>query len=548
MKMETITSFYSILDLRKSPCQENKRPAFFADLNLDQVIDRIRRDWGENISSFYYYLPADQECEDYRREVFADVKNQGVYEVLFAFYKRMKTRREIFFKKEEVSFCWQRAVWHVQEAGCYCGAFEKLCLGLENAPLRSAGMRSFLAYLKAYIASADFQKMQEAADQLQKQLESVRLVLTYENDRIAVSAGEVEGAYDSFLQQYFPQAEKSGLYREGMRNPFEAIKELTELEQELCRLCRKLYPDFFQKIEVFYKRYEEYAPEVLTQFSSEIGYYLSFYRFEQRMRERGFSFAEPTILSNPAENPRTERHEAYPEHEEGEAGGWAEGTADNEMRVRGLYDLALACAACEESREIVSNDIEMGSGEGFFVLTGPNQGGKTTFARSLGQMVYFAKMGLDVPAVSARLCRFADILTHFSVEESVETGRGKLKEELERLAPMMESVRGEQTKAFIVINELFTTAANYDACIMGKRVLEFFLRQGCRGIYVTHLKELSGADPKIVSLRALLDEQGRHTYRIERSSAADCASAVRLVEKHGLKYDQLKKRLAGGTI
>ena len=38
----------------------------------------------------------------------------------------------------------------------------------------------------------------------------------------------------------------------------------------------------------------------------------------------------------------------------------------------------------------------METGERFFVLTGPNQGGKTTFARSLGQLVYFTRIGLDL--------------------------------------------------------------------------------------------------------------------------------------------------------
>ncbi len=145
------------------------------------------------------------------------------------------------------------------------------------------------------------------------------------------------------------------------------------------------------------------------------------------------------------------------------------------MSAVGLYDLALACTG----REVVTNDMFFKEQERFFVLTGPNQGGKTTFARSLGQLVYFSMMGLDVPAVSARVYRFPDILTHFSVEESVETGRGKLKEELTRLAPMMKDLGGRH--AFVVINELFTTAANYDACIMGRRVLEHFLDKGCFG-------------------------------------------------------------------
>ena len=67
--------------------------------------------------------------------------------------------------------------------------------------------------------------------------------------------------------------------------------------------------------------------------------------------------------------------------------------------------------------------------------------------------------------------------------------------ELVRLVPTMKaSCEGNLE----VINELFTTA-NYDACIMGKRVLEHPLAQGCMGIYVTHLEELGEECPGAAS-------------------------------------------------
>ena len=192
------------------------------------------------------------------------------------------------------------------------------------------------------------------------------------------------------------------------------------------------------------------------------------------------------------------------------------------------------------SNIVIPNDLHNDKGERFFVLTGPNQGGKTTFARSLGQLVYFTKMGLDVPAVSANVPYFPDIQTHFSVEESVETGRGKLKEELTRLAPMMEENRKD---TFVIINELFTTAASYDAEIMGKKVLKHFIGLGCMGIYVTHLQELAGSHEGIVSLRAMLDENRIQTFKIERGAAEDTACAENVVNRYRLTYEQLKERL-----
>ncbi len=243
----------------------------------------------------------------------------------------------------------------------------------------------------------------------------------------------------------------------------------------------------------------------------EIRFYLSYAGLQREMEEKGFAFAVPASAD------------------------------DRPMEAEGLYDLALACVLVKKNRKVVANDFRYGEGESFFVLTGPNQGGKTTFARSLGQLVYFARIGLDVPAAEANVPFFKDIQSHFSVEESVETGRGKLKEELERLAPMMEEKRHG---TFVVINELFTTAANCDALVMGRRVLEHFIRLGCAGIYVTHLKELAEAHENAVSLRALLDENRVPTYVIRRGEAEDVPCAENRVAKHRLTYEQLKERLS----
>lgn len=500
-------NFVSILDLEESPYKERECPAFFQDLNLDQIIERIRLDWGGEVRSFYEYFPANAACEEYRREILADVRQEGVYESLCELVDKMKERREAFNRKEAVEMEQQKAAWHLREVNCYCEAFSRLFQQMEGFHFQSKGMLAFQEYLCKYLSSDSFVKMQENAGKLLKDRKAFRLTLIWENDRVMVSPGETEGCYDTFLKEVFPGNDRQ------MKSPFEASPDLSDWEREVLKMFRKQNPGFFEELGKFYKKYKYYTEDVLIRFASEIGFYLSFSFFERRMRARGLVFAEPQR---------------------------ADSGKGEVMSAEGLYDLALACTG----QKVVANNMKFDMEEKFFVLTGPNQGGKTTFARSLGQMVYFAKMGLDVPALSAKVYYFTDVSTHFSVEESVQTGRGKLEEELGRLASIMFPARGEQERAFVVINELFTTAANYDAVIMGKRVLEHFLARDCRGIYVTHLKELSEAHSQIVSLRAMTDEEGIPTFQIMRGQAQESAGAVRLVDKHRLTYGQLKERLS----
>ena len=506
--------FKSILDLReKEDGSDRPREAFYQDLNLDYIIKRICLEWEEDVSRFYYYLPADEACENYRREVFADVKKDGVYESLCGFVERMQLWKEAAEKKEKVRSLLQKELWHIGGAKYYCDAFLTLEKELSGLELGSRGMKEFMGYLRECLKEESFRSLCAAADETLTGFGGIRLILDYRDGRLNVTQGEAAGAYEAFLEESFPIGRQQGDRpdKKAMKSPFDVSVNLSDLEEEVIKIVRKRNPEPFRQAESFCGRYGEYARETLLRFASEIKYYLSYRCFEKRMQENGFLFAAP------------------------------ETSGEREMYARGLYDLALACAGGKgEQKTVVSNDAEYREGESFFVLTGPNQGGKTTFARSLGQLIYFTKMGLDVPAAAANVHYFGALLTHFSVEESVETGRGKLKEELERLKPMMSA---SARNAFVVINELFTTAANYDACEMGRRVLSHFAQGQCRGIYVTHLRELAEGGGEIVSLRAMLDENGRQSFRIERSEAVESAGAIRLVDKYRLTYGQLKERL-----
>lgn len=498
-------AFNSILDLRKSPYKGEARPSLYLDLNINQIVDRIEALWGEKIGKLYHYLPADGDCEAYRREVMQDVKKGRLYEGLLAFVSGMKEYKESCISKEAVTMEIQKAAWHVKEVMQYGEALKRLYEVLQETELTSRGFGALREYLKQYMNSAEFQGMYQEAEALCKERREIRFQLTYDGGLVVLSETEANGTYDRFLQERL-----SGQGKE-MKSPFGEKKELTGLEQELISILHKKQPEHFKKTMTFYKTYGEYARQPLIELAEEIVYYLAYYKFEQKMQGLGFTFTAPTV------------------------------DTEQEMFAIGLYDLALACVNSEEKKEVTGNDMVYHAGESFFVVTGPNQGGKTTFARSLGQLLFFTKMGLDVPAKAANVHAFPHILTHFSVEESIETGRGKLQEELVRLQPMMTS---SFEGAFVIINELFTTAANYDACMMGQKVLQHFIAQHCRGIYVTHLKELTQAHESVVSMRAMLDEQGIQTHKIIRKEPGDEACAVGLVNKHQLTYAQLKERLS----
>ena len=497
---------FSILDGYDKEMDPLEVPSFYRDLNIIQILDKIEKRWGRSVRRFYRYLPANRETEDYRRSVFSDVKKDPVYGALMKFVADMEEVSQIRGEKEKAVDPLQKAVWLIREIECYCDAYELLGKELGASGLSSEGMQTLRDVIGAYIKSAEYRGMREQTSALLEEIRSMRFVLTYDRDRISVSLGEVpgDGAYEEMVRKAFGGEKKT------LSNPFIINPYITEFEKQCLDILKKKKPEFFKKLKAVASANADYRKKVLDRFEKEIVFYLSFRTLELEMEGLGYCFAAP---------------------------GTEE---DAPMRAEGLYDLALAITATADDRDVISNDFIYEEGDRFFVLTGPNQGGKTTFARSLGQLVYFTKIGLDVPARSANVHYFTGLQTHFSVEESIETGRGKLKEELVRLVPMMNE---RMKKGFVVINELFTTAASYDAIIMGKKVLGHFLGLGCMGIYVTHLKELTDKAEGIVSLRAMLDENGIQTFKISRGEADDVPCAENQVNKYRLTYKQLKERL-----
>ncbi len=479
-------------------------PVFFADLNLDQILDRICEGWGENVRKLYEVFPATKEDEDYRREIYADIRKEDILSFLMEYYRSIRERSTYTQRKENASEPLQKQVWYLREAVTYIYSMETLHEELSSAPIRSEGMKAFAAFISECVTDDNYIKLKESALKLWQELCSFRVVLTYEKERFTIAEGKGAGEYEQFLTECFPGQKRDFL------SPFTDTGAYSKLEQEIVKLFKKKHKNFFKDLDIFCKEHPGYIHDGVSIVESEIVYYLAFAVFEDNMIKKGLSMCAPK-------------------------------PSEDKLTATALYDLALALTNMGSGKTVVPNELYLAGDENFFVLTGPNQGGKTTYGRSLGQLIYFTKMGLDVPAEAASVPYYGNLWTHFSVEESVETGRGKLMDELVRLKPIMED---EQTGAFIVINELFTTAANYDAIEMGKRVLKFLSAKKCKGIYVTHLGELSKSCDGVVSLRATVDKDNVQTFVIERSEAKEAGGTNRQVLKYKLTYEQLKERFS----
>lgn len=495
----------SILHPGESLKRETSYDVLFDDLNINQIIEKISSCWYEDISSLYHLIPEDIETEEYRNSIFKCIKNKEIRNSFEAFVSALNERERFCRQGELVESEDSKDVWFLREVHQYVSAVESLNESLNGTQTALEGLSELKKEISSYCDSRLFRALSEESASLYKELASYRIMVSYEEGIFSVLEGCGNGKYESRLSECFPES------NEIFKSPYIQSGDLRAIEREAARILKKNHKEFFRKIGELRKEYRDYYSEFFDILKKELPYYLAFLRFEDKIKDLGYDFCTP---------------------ERGE-----------DAEALGLYDLALAIRIAEEykkTEKVVANDVYLKDSERVFVLTGPNQGGKTTFARSLGQLVYFSKMGLDVPAYKAKVPFYTHICTHFSVEESTNSGKGKLVDELERLKPIMNS---SKRKVFVVINELFTTAANYDAVIMGRRVIDHLCDMEANGIYVTHLYELSECNEKVVSLKAEILGNEERTYRIFRANYEEKAYSNTQVEKYKLTYEEIRERL-----
>lgn len=182
------------------------------------------------------------------------------------------------------------------------------------------------------------------------------------------------------------------------------------------------------------------------------------------------------------------------------------------MSARELYDV---CLALTIEPRVVANDLDADGGS-LVVVTGANQGGKSTFLRSVGLAQLMAQSGMFVPARQLHVTLCAGLETHFRREEDEEMSGGKLDEELSRMSEIADRIsRG----AILLCNESFASTNEREGSEIARQVIRAMVESGVRVLLVTHMFDLAhgfweNPPAPALFLRAERGDGGARTYRI----------------------------------
>ena len=401
-----------------------QEPDFFTDLNLDQVLELMTASRKQHDLKPFFCTPLhDVAAVRYRHEVLRDLEQFPVLESVTRFAETMQRMREHLAQAEKLHYSLQKQAWFLDAAGIYCEAVCSLAEELGGLDVTSRGFQGLRDYLAGYAASGRFTSLADQTRALKEALAGVRYTVRSNGARVTVSNYEGEPDYSVQVEETFARFKQGAVKSYRARLPDSA--DMNHVEAQILEGVARLNPDVFGALAEFGRRQRDYLDATVGRFDREVQFYLAYLELIGPLKAAGLPFCYPRVSARA-----------------------------KDIAAEESFDLALAAKLVPGGGTVVGNDFHLEGPERIFVVTGPNNGGKTTFARTFGQLHFLAGLGLPVPGHSARLFLPDRIYTHFEREENIETLRGKFEDELVRVHEILERATSQSV---LVMNESFNS-------------------------------------------------------------------------------------------
>jgi DNA mismatch repair ATPase MutS len=194
---------------------------------------------------------------------------------------------------------------------------------------------------------------------------------------------------------------------------------------------------------------------------------------------------------------------------------------------RGLYDVSLALS---KNTAVVGNELDA-TDKRMYVITGANQGGKSTFLRSFGQAQLMAQSGMFVGADSFSAPIRRGVYSHFKKEEDTAMKSGKLDEELARMSELANHL---EDGALMLFNESFAATNEREGSEICRQITQALVENGVEVFSVTHMYTYAVtflSNKETQYLRAQRLGNGERTFKVVPGEPLQTAFGEDLYQK-----------------
>ncbi|MBQ8287452.1 MAG: hypothetical protein IJX76_01625 [Clostridia bacterium] len=212
--------------------------------------------------------------------------------------------------------------------------------------------------------------------------------------------------------------------------------------------------------------------------------------------------------------------------------------------IIGLYDPILALS---DSAEPIHNDLTFDSNGRIYILTGPNQGGKSIYTEAVGIAFALLHLGLPIPANRAQMAPVSGIFTHFAHRQVDRTAHGRFAAECARIAEISRSLT---ENSLFLFDEALSSTNGSEAVYIAQEVLSAYAQIGGKGIFTTHLHQLcdlvedmnaaEGVRSCLSNLTAQIDpESHQRKYLITKSTVSGQSYAMDIARRFRLTKEDI---------
>ncbi len=154
-------------------------------------------------------------------------------------------------------------------------------------------------------------------------------------------------------------------------------------------------------------------------------------------------------------------------------------TEDCKLSFSNLYDVGLALS---QKKRVIGNTLNMDTCD-LVVIVGANQGGKSTFLRSIGLAQIMCQCGMFVGAEKYEASVYSGICTHFRKNEDPTLNSGKLDDELHRFSDSIDVLK---PYTILMCNESFSSTNEKEGTEIAIPIIDAMIESKIRVFFVTH--------------------------------------------------------------
>lgn len=479
------------------------------------------------------FFTSDGAVLGYRIDIVLDVlENESLYQLFVQALPALRDLHDLQ-KAYDMEGDLESSLMSVRSLEAYLEIVDLFAKGLAGIEPKSAGIQRLKEKIREIAGSEEYRQMGVHLQELQFRIGHIKSVT------MGVNIGGNLRVTDAGVTSINVQAYRGGSIVERLRHktndPYVCMTGMTAVSKTLGmaderdalnltlhRAMETLFARNIRSWEPYIAKFNQENTAFFLRLTDDLRFLIAACGFLRQLRAMGLPLCRPKIQP----------------------------IAEKICRMTGVYNPSLAVF---NSGNVVKNDFCMDTTGRFYLLTGPNHGGKSIFAYAVGMAQAFFQLGLPVPAMAAELSPVTGIYTHFPSSDEDNYGKGRLESECARLAQILKKVKEND---LLLMDESLASTSPLEGYYIASDLITAIGVIGCGGIYVTHIHDLTQETEqfnsypdnrgKIDNLVAQMQDEraGVRSFRIVRTKPDGKSYARDIANRYGLSLDGLLRNVA----